>query len=219
MDLSNNNKHKYAEQIVKMLNGGVYNTDSKVTLRQAMLAFSQARDKAIRDLMWSLKNSDSSDVYGQLVTPYKAESKKSGNRYYIPLKYRPINLLDNEGIFQVYFTDDITEEENHLLPLPPSFFSLYISQEAYDLEGHAGYIPKQDKLFLKGKDVEREGINFTVEMVASASEIGEYDFCPIPPDMELEVLSATLNILGVQTATIQDIINDNVETVQGGRKQ
>lgn len=218
-DIKHVTKRRYGEQLLKLLNGGSYTPDSKITLRQAMLAVAQSRDKLARDTMWQLKNyDDCHDIYAQFLVDYQAETKEMPNGrkgVYIPLKWRAINLINNEGIHEVFFTEDETDYDNQLVPLPTGFNSLY--RGIYDLEGHIGYIPEKNRLVLVGYDT--PGAKITVKMVASSVDMDEYDMFPLPGDMEYDMQAMALELLGVPKNAAQDIINDNVDQPQVAARQ
>lgn len=204
-------KRRFGEQLIKLLNAGHYVTESKITLPQAMYFVSQARDKMVRDSILAKRADayESSDVFGSFITDFQAKTLKMPNGrkgVYIPLKYRPLDILNNEGIFEVFFTEDEGDPDNQLLPLPAAFNSLY--GNVGDMEGRMGYIPEKNRLVIVG--CEDEELEITVKLIASAVDMDSYDMFPIPGDMEYDVLRLALELAGVPKQVSQDIINDNV---------
>mgnify|MGYP000125955672 CR=1 FL=1 len=209
-DIKHVNKRRFGEQLIKLLNSGHYVTESSLTLPQAMLFVAQARDKLARDSMLSRRGDyESFDIYAQFLTTYTEKTRPMPNGrkgVYLPLKYRPLNILNNEGIFEVFFTADETDNHNQLLPLPAGFNSMF--RGSSDLEGMAGYIPEKDKLIIVGYDTPDAEI--TVKLIASSVDMDEYDMFPISGDMEYDVLRMALELAGVSKQMAKDIINDNV---------
>src|SRR6056297_227728 len=149
-------KQKYGEQLIKILNGGNYTHDSKITLRQAMLAISQSRDKLVRDYLWNTRGGLDDFQYAGLLNPYTLTTKFDSvrDKAYVSLPARPLWLPNNEGIFQVHFPQD---EINSFIPVSNASMQIYGVLDSGYLEGNIGYYPERDRIIFYGledKDVE-----------------------------------------------------------------
>lgn len=70
-------KRRLAEVVLNMLNGGVINRDSKVTIRQAEEAVGEARDFLIKKSLYEkYANWGSLEVDYEMLKKYTAQAKK-----------------------------------------------------------------------------------------------------------------------------------------------
>jgi len=202
-------KQKYGEELIKLLNGGNYTPDSKITLRQAMLYVSQARDKLVRNYLWNSRDDMDDFIYGGFITSYTVVTAKdvSRNSYYATLPVRPIWLPNNEGIFQVGFPQD---EVNSFIPMPTGAMQIYGSLDSSFLEGNIGYYPEKDRIYLYG--LEESDCELLVKIIPAGEDLGDLDYFPIAPDLEMEMMQEAMSIAGFQRQQKQDTINDNADT-------
>lgn len=201
-------KQSYGEELIKIINGGNYTSDSKITLRQAMRYIGQSRDFLVRKYLWSTDYEMEDYLYGGFVVDYiiTTEYDSTRNKYYAKLGKKPIWLPNNEGILQVSFPHD---EVNGFIPMPTASMQVYGALDASFLEGNLGYYPEKDKIYLYG--LREEGCELLIKMIPDSESIGDLDYFPIAPDMVDEMYELALQKAGMQIQQPQDNVNDNAD--------
>lgn len=180
-------KYQLAERLRKELQPRL-TTDTKVMQNEAESAIADARDKLLKDLLWSryfagesLRTDAFTSEFGfdESLRP-KYDSKRK--LWYLWLPAQPLDLPKNSAIVSVgiigendiYFVRTSPRSKNLFRNLPGSS----LPRQTYWIEG--------EKMFF-GKDLSEESCLY-VKMVAEGKSIDSRVFFPMPPDMEMEVI-------------------------------
>jgi hypothetical protein len=202
-------KHQIAEQALRMLSGGDVSKDSEITIREMMLAVSQARDFVIRQELWQLIAMGDVDVVGEYICSYEDEpvlfdDKRDMFYSEIPAEY--INLPRNMGVYQISLMKD---QFNAFVPVSSSFLSMHRGMASQNLNGQKGYLVEKGRVYYTGLEASDDIEKVLIKLVAASSEIEEDDIFPIPADKEMEVIKMAVQMYSTQLQIPNDQVNDN----------
>ena len=141
-------KRRLADAVMNMLNGGRVNRDSKVTVRQVEEAVGEARDFLIVKKLYDKYAAwGSLEVDFEILKEFTAKSYKKNDNYFVDLPARVLPIVKGLGIFHVSLDGD---EQNEFIPEDVNSLSMYSNLEADILEGQCSYIPREQRLQLRG---------------------------------------------------------------------
>ena len=113
-------------------------------------------------------------------------------------------LPNNQGLQQVAFKK---HREQVIRVVSPMYLSAFKNSLTKDLDGdYACYIDGWRIYFINDLDEETE---LLVRMLASANDIGEFDYFPIDGGIESRMLEKAASLYGVQKKIPQDLTNNN----------
>lgn len=204
-------KHSLADQALRILSGGDISKDSETTIREMMIAISQARDFIVRRELWNLMKMDDVDIPGEYITSFedvKTLKDDKKNMFYSDLPAEYLDLPRNMGIYQISLMQD---QYNAFVPVTASFLSMFRGLAAQSLEGRKSYFPERGRIYYP-EMTEADSIKEVLikEVVASA-DIDEDDLFPIPADKEYEVIQMAIQMYSTQKQIPNDQLNDNKE--------
>lgn len=202
-----NTKRDYAFQLMDLL----YPTptsDSKLEMDIAMLAISQAADQVRIEEIYRLKSLGSNIIPSNYLSTFDNGilPKYDENRceWYIDLPAKPLALPNNQGLQQVSFKK---HREEVIRVVSPMYLSAFRNSMTKDLQGDYGcYMDGFRLYFINDLSEDTELI---IRMVATANDIGEFDYFPIDGAIESRVLERAASLYGVQKKIPQDLTNNN----------
>lgn len=204
-------KYSLAEQALRRLSGGNLNNADDITLREVMLAVSQARDYLVRTEIFELMLAgEGVDVAGDYIKEYegvKIKYDKVKKVHYSDVPATYIVLPRDRGVYQVYRSEEL---HNPFVPVPTQFSGLYNNLGGSQLEGRFGYYVKKDRLYYPGMEKSNAPKTVCVELIVASSEVDDEDEqFPIPADKEMQVIDAVVQQFMVSKPIINDKVNDN----------
>ena len=181
------NRAKIREQVQLLYgqflkkNGFNDNIDSRVI----DLHVEQFINKALK--IQSLTNLKNGSV--EIPTCNIAEYTIAASNNTVTLPTFPINLPLDMGVWNVSLA---SSPGDYLIPIAKGYSSVFKGTNAEYLEGQTGYIVKGNTIsFTKAVSG-----NVVVELLVSDfSELSDTDLLPIPPDMEVDVISNVLDLI------------------------
>jgi hypothetical protein len=202
-----NTKRDYAFQLMDLL----YPTptsDAKLEMDIAMLAISQAADQVRIEEIYRLKSLGSNIIPSNYLSTFDKNifPKYDEGRceWYIDLPAKVLALPNNQGLQQVAFKK---HREQVIRVVSPMYLSAFKNSLTKDLDGdYACYIDGWRIYFINDLDEETE---LLVRMLASANDIGEFDYFPIDGGIESRMLEKAASLYGVQKKIPQDLTNNN----------
>jgi hypothetical protein len=205
------NKRQIAEVIMGRLNGGKANRDSKVTIRDAMFAIDEARNKLIRDMFnEAYREHGEWDMTFEVLQEYYVTSKYDDKKkiWYVELPVSVIDLYEGRGVYHVSRTG---EEYNDFVPQKSGSVSLFHGLEANNIEGQKGYIPRGNILELRGTDKEDD---ILLRLIPNSHHIGDWESYALPGSLEQMVVRMAMEELSPQANIPADENNDNIQLNQ-----
>ena len=201
--------YKIGENIIKAFGQKV--VGGKITRQEAILAGAQATNKLVRDLIWMNKSNGNETIPYYCFREYRLGIQKDSlrNRWYAKLPIRTLeSLYNNRGIYHVAPAEDI---DDLLVPLDAGFNSMFVGLDAFQLEGRLGYIPERDRIYIQGADFD-EDFELFVRLIPDATSLEPDDESPAPPELEYDIVSLALQMLGVTMQLPSDVQNNNLGT-------
>lgn len=197
-----------AEAVLNRLNGGKIDRDSKITLRQAMFAVSEARNFFIQqDINENYRHPEigAFDVPFDILSEFYVTSREDSKKgiWYIELPVSVISLYRGMGVYHVSLSGD---EANDLIPLQSGTLSMYNGLLGNDLEGQNGYIPRGERLELKGIC---EATEFLLRLIVDSKDLGDREDFKLPADLQSSVTQMAFEKLVSQIQLPADFILDN----------
>lgn len=119
------------------------------------------------------------------------------NRSRIELPAMPVRLPRNLGVFRIAPTDDPTAQ---YIPIPAGqsgfiakikVMNELLGQVGYEVLGNYAVFTRD----LTSEDIESVDVDL---IVMDVSSLGAYDMLPIAPDMELQVITEVLKLIGIE---------------------
>lgn len=194
-------KRGLAEELIKTLNGGGNNSDTKVSIPLAMVYIGQARDALIKEVLYAnYSNWGEFDVPNDLLSEYiiSLDGKTESD---LPASIIG-DLYQDMGLHHVSYLND---EENAFAILKSGWKSMFTGMESANLEGRIGCYVQSNKIIF----TEKINGDLMIRMIASSKDIKERDFFPIPSGMEGEVVVRAMALAQVAMQTTEDNKTDN----------
>lgn len=200
-------KRDYAIQLMDLLYPST-TIDSKLEIQIAEVAISQACDEVRKNEIYALKARGSNIIPSAFLNNFKNITPTyDENRceWYVDLPAKPIALPNNQGIQQVYFTKNKSQTIRIVSPL---FLSSFKNSLAYSLEGDYGCYQDEFRLYFVN-DLDQD-TSIGIRMVASAIDLGEFDYFPVDGSIDNQVLERAAKIYSLQKGIQQDLTDNNV---------
>lgn len=183
--------------------------DSKTSMREMVACIGNARDEVLVKYAWDLRSADQTEdmVWGGCLSEYNQLQPTKDSRtgaWYIDLPFKVLQLPRNMGIYQVTPCNNSFE----YYQVPNTFNSLFNDSPSINLEGNTGYSLKGDRVWFNRKQTENTRLDFLV--VASSENIGEDEYFPFPPNLELQIIDRAVESYVLQKNTPEDLSDDNV---------
>lgn len=209
-------KEVFAEQVLRLLNGGDYSTATSIKKQDVYIAAEQARNYLIEKYV-NLQGDDIIDEFVSVYDDVVVKKNEKRNRLYIELPAQLISLRDGKGMRHI---GPMQDEANPFIFLKGGNEFTYDGLEAGNIEGRTGYwIEGASKssetpiAVFKNMPVQLEGKELLVKMVSSIYSLDEDAYIPIPAIAEIEYLQLVLEIMKGQKTMPKDKTADNNETV------
>jgi hypothetical protein len=201
-------KQILAEQLLNIVNGGIINKDSKVTIRQAMFAVSEARNKIIQnELFQRYSQFGSFDVPGSVLSDFVVKSylDEASGKYFLDLPKQVLSLYNDMGVYHLSVVGD---SFNDFIPVKKNFNYLYRDLASNRLESQKGYILSGDKLELIGVSNVND---FDIVLIVDGHELEPREDFKFLSERQFDLIPMALEILRMQVGIPQDTVLDNEE--------
>jgi hypothetical protein len=200
-------KRLLAEQVINLLNKGIVNKDSNITIRQAMAVVGEVRNRLIKQELWDrYANFGSFDVPESVLSEYTVETEYNEERdfWYLTLPVGVLSLNHDLGIYNVSTACD---NAYPFIKLPSSFKSLYRDLPSSSLEGRKGYIARGRELRLQGVS---ECLKIDLVLVVDGVDLSPSEDFKFIAERQNELIAMSVDILKYQVG-IQDTNENNNE--------
>lgn len=209
-------KYRIAEQAMEIIKGGDYSVSSSVDIRSLMELVGQLINKQLKAEYYGPHiQAGEVNVNGLIIATYpKVPVTSSGDYATIKLPCMPVKLLKNMGLYEITKEGDLLGKFQ-FIPVPPGMWALLggfsitsdvLNQICYVNEG-------LDVVFVKDIKTLYQIENVRVKMVVSdARNLDENDPLPISADMEIDVLTAILDIYRVRQPG-DNVVDSSAEPV------
>lgn len=202
-----NTKRDYAIQLMDLLYPST-TIDAKLELPIAMIAISQACDEVRIQEIYRLKGLGSNIVPSAYLNTFTDNEIKYDDErceWYLDLPAKPLAILNNQGLQQVFF---MKHKQQSIKVVSPLFLSAFRDSLALGLEGN--YACYQDQFRLYFINDLNEDTKIGIRMVATAEDLGEFDYFPVDGGIEMRVLQRAAELYGTQKQLQQDITDNNI---------
>jgi hypothetical protein len=193
--------YKLAEQALSLIEGGDMPVASSLSINEIKIACSQVINSLLRTEYFNINaaigetipNGTVLALYeGVTVTGYTTGKSKA------TLPVKPLKLPRNMGVYSIFMP---SQPDKEFIPLQMGQAALLKSQPMInDLLGQVGYEVFGDSVIFT-KDLTQLFPNETVSMrlaILEISQYGDYDFLPIPPEMEFQVIQEVVKLYSAQ---------------------
>lgn len=194
--------YRLSEQIMNLIEGGVRGAGSSISFNELKIAIAQVVNKMLKVEYLSINGKMGETIpNGSVLGLYEGITTTSWitGRSKATLPVKPIKLPRNMGIWSVYFTDD---PENEFIPLQMGQSNLIKSQSQLNgLLGQIGYEPLGGMDIAFTKDLKSLFPTKTLSMrlaILDASQYGDYDPLPLPPEFEMDVVTQVYQLYSNQ---------------------
>lgn len=180
--------------------------DSKVLLREMMYCVGNARDEVIKSNAWAMYSAGEDLIWDGMLSSYKdnAVSKEDDCLFYLDLPAKPLYLPKNAGIYSVISSKDRSFD---IIPVPPTFNTMYKGSQALQLDGNMGYYQEGNRIYIIGSNI-TEDSKINLLLIAQSEDIGSDEYFPFPADMENEIIRIAVQQFS-PTVTIPEDKGDN----------
>ena len=191
-------KKSIAEQALRVIQGGNISDDVDINIREVILFVEQERDALIKQMILWYAGMGEHEITGDFLSSFTVTS--SNNQ--IVLKYSPINLPNNVGIYSI-----ANGLEFYLRRPSSNMYSNALSKSTrkfYDVVGNTlTFFPTVS-----------DSTEFTVKLIVSSKDLGENDNFPIPADLESQIVKSVVQLYGLMRQANEDNINDRKDNKQ-----
>lgn len=204
--------YRLAEQSFNLIEGGDPAAASSISFGELKVACAQVINKLLKteyltvntSIGQAIQNGTVLGLYENIeVVPYNNGISKST----LPIK--PLNLPRNMGVFSVFLTSEPSKE---FIPLQMGQSNLLKSQPMInDLLGQIGFEVFGNEVVYT-KDLTQLFRGETVSMrlaVLDATEYGDYDMLPVPPEMEWDIVTEIYKLYSTQA--VPDKVVDSTQ--------
>ena len=191
-------KKSIAEQALRVIQGGNISDDVDINIREVILFVEQERDALIKQMILGYAGMGEHEITGDFLSSFTVTS--SNNQ--IVLKYSPINLPNNVGIYSI-----ANGLEFYLRRPSSNMYSNALSKSTrkfYEVVGNTyTFFPTV-----------LDSTEFTVKLIVSSKDLGENDNFPIPADLESQIVKSVVQLYGLMRQANEDNINDRKDNKQ-----
>ncbi len=194
--------YRIAEQVMNLVEGGVRSAGSSISFNELKIAAAQVINKTLKIEYLSINGKMGETIpNGSVLGLYEGIVPVAwiNGRSKASLPIKPIKLPRNMGIWSVYRTND---PENEFIPLQMGQSNLLKSQSQLNgLLGQIGYEPLggMDISFTKDLPSLYPGETLSMRLaILDASQYGDYDPLPLPPEFEWDVIKEVYSMYSTQ---------------------
>jgi hypothetical protein len=203
-------KRIFAEQVLRLINGGDYPTSNPIDERDVYLYGEQC----LNYLLEKHLNLYGDDISSEFISTYEAVPilrNTVRNKLYSELPSQLVSLKGGRGLRQISTSQD---EENVFIPINSGDDGVYRGLEASNLGGQIGYWLEGSKVLYKNMPDYFEGKTVMIKMISSLSSIDEDERIMIPASVEKEFIDMVVAMMKGARFTPKDEIADNNDSVQ-----
>lgn len=210
--------YRIAEQAMNLIEGGGRGAGSSISMNELKIACCQIINRALKIEYFSINSKMGETIpNGSVLGLYEGITPVSWitgmSKATLPIK--PLKLPRNMGIWSIYLTND---PENEFIPLQMGQTNLIKSQPLVStLLGQIGYEPLGGMDISFTKDLPALFPSQTLSMrlaIMDASQYGDYDTLPLPPEFEIDVIKE-LVMLYSQQPTPDKVVDPTVKENKG----
>jgi len=208
---------KITEQIYRAYNGGNPSDDAEITKEDIKLLVGQSINKFLKSEYFNVNRKMDGDYFPPhaMISTYEITSGLAvyeTSKARVKLPVFPISLPRNMGVWSV---SPVGDSDQQYIPLQSGQYTLLSSQDILQyLDNQVGYY------------VDGQYIIFTSNITASpfnvsqlkvrlltvdATVLDDYDYIPIPADMEDIVIKDVLQFLGVVPKVVDKVTDSNTQ--------
>jgi hypothetical protein len=191
------------ERIRRILAGGYPSDRDRIKDAEIALAIGPVANKLLKveALNTSFVADGASTVEGSMIATYENIPVTRGYKLTAVAKLpaTPIYMPEGLGVFSVYPSG---RPDMEFIPVPAGIFNIWTKEALVNPISRRLYTWESGKVTIFD-DLVGEGIN-TVDMklcIVDINAAGDNDVLPVPPDMENDIISGVLLLLGVEPRT------------------
>lgn len=210
--------YRISEQVISLVEGGNRGAGASISFNEIKIAVAQVVNKMLKVEYLSINGKMGETIpNGSVLGLYEGitTTKWVTGRSKATLPIKPIKLPRNMGIWSVYFTND---PDNEFIPLQMGQSNLIKSQTQLNgLLGQIGYEPLGGMDIAFTKDLYALFPNETLSMrlaILDASQYGDYDALPLPPEFEMDVIKEVYQLYTTQPVS-DKVVDSTVKELKG----
>lgn len=183
-------KRYLAEQLLEQRAQGVFSVGEGFGLFDAMAAIDNARDYYIKGDQFKRRsgNDPDRDLPDYIMKDYEVVIARDKNKLYTPLPARPLDMIDDLGIYEVSFVDDESLDVSYFVPMPAGMRALQQDLVSGALQGRIGFFYRGPSMYFVNMPLEMVGKSITITMIPASKDIDMNEPYLIHPDWELDIL-------------------------------
>lgn len=206
-ELKSVSKQYLAEQVIKMLGGGLHTSDNKISIQQAMAVVGELRNKLLwNELFTRYKIEGSFSVPSSVLSEYTATSYKDNDKWYVDLPAKVLSLYNDMGVYQVFVDDN---EYLDIIPATSTFRSMFKGLPSFNAEGQPVYILRGDKMEIVGIDKE---VKMELILIVDSVSLSPRDDFKFISELQNDLLLMAVEEFKIQARIPQDEVLDDMET-------
>lgn len=196
-------KYKLCEQSQRLILGGQPTQDREILIQELVVMLEQAFATVIRRRYFESKNMGEPYINGNFIFPFSITVNKDTTGYYLEIPETSVSLPNDIQIYSVY-----GKAGTSYIPVAVGFDEMFKGLDAGELEGKAGYYIEGSKIRFSNMNARNKPESINVRIVAPTGDVGLEDSMSIPEDIQLEIVTMTVQLYSVQQQGEKDEISD-----------
>lgn len=196
-------KYQLAEQAQRIIVGGQPTQDREVLIQELAGFLEQAFASIIRRRYFESKAMGEPYINGNFIYPFSITISKDTTGYYSTLPETAVSLPYDMQIHSIYGTNGTS-----YIPVSAGFDEMYKNLDAGKLEGKAGYYVEDGKVRFSNMNARNKPEAINVRIVAPTGNVDLEDEVLIPEDIQLEIVTMTVELYTRQQQTPKDETGD-----------
>lgn len=209
--MSLTSKYKLAEQALRIILGGHPTPDSGVKIQELMIFVSQAFANVILIGYRQGKAEGEPYINGSFIYTFKdveVEKDTELDQFFALMPATTVTLPYDIGVFQV---SNMKDQAGAFTPVSSGFEVMTKGLAVQELEDEVGYYPEGNRIyFVNMKDTEKSE-KVLIKLVAPLGSLGDEDDITVNDDIQLQIVTMTVELYGKAEAQPHDDQNDNVK--------
>lgn len=201
-------KYRLAEQVVRIFNGGEIPVATKLKINEAKIAVEQCLNKILK-MEYLNTNIPFGEMIpnGAAIATYEGIAvEQYGTRSKSTLPAMPLKLPRGIGVYQIF---DPANMDCPFIPLEMGQQGLLSTQPLINnLLGQVGYEWYGMDIIYTTDLTQPDPIEVTMRLVVlDITQYTDWDILPIPPEMEMDVITEVLKLYGAEP--VADKLNES----------
>ncbi len=204
-------KYKLAEQALRIILGGHPTPDSGVKVQELMIFVSQAFSNIVSSTFFQGKSEGEPYINGSFIYSFKdvkVDKDTELDKFFVLMPATTVTLPYDIGVFQV---SNMKDQAGAFTPVSSGFEAMTKGLAVQELENEVGYYPEGNRIyFVNMKDTEKSD-KVLIKLVAPLGSLGDEDEITVNDDIQLQIVTMTVELYGKAEAQPHDDQNDNVK--------